>query len=78
MDVMEPEVVQAIKSGRKIEAIKRLRELRGIGLKEAKQQVERYARENHIEIPTDSNGSMVFLLLVILVLLGYFAFRYLS
>ncbi|QSX38778.1 ribosomal protein L7/L12 [Shewanella sedimentimangrovi] len=78
MDVMEPEVVQAIKSGRKIEAIKRLRELRGIGLKEAKEQVERYARDNRIEIPTDSNGSMVFLLLVILVLLGYFAFRYLS
>jgi len=78
METMDPQVVEAIKSGRKIEAIKRLREIRGIGLKEAKEQVERYAEENHIQIPASANGSMTFYWLLILLLLGYFAFRYLG
>ncbi|WP_445938485.1 ribosomal protein L7/L12 [Pseudomonas sp.] len=36
------EVVAALECGRKIEAIKLLRELRGIGLKEAKDAVDDY------------------------------------
>ena len=41
-DSLEPEVVTALNSGRKIEAIKTLRTLRGIDLKEAKDLVDAY------------------------------------
>lgn len=41
---LPPDVVEAITAGRKIEAIKRLREARGLGLREAKDAVERYIR----------------------------------
>ncbi len=39
---LPPEVVAALERGQKIEAIKLLRELRGIGLKEAKEAVDLY------------------------------------
>ena len=39
------EIVQAVVAGRKIEAIKRLREQTGMGLREAKQAVEHLERE---------------------------------
>ena len=47
-EVDEPlphEVVAALERGRKIEAIKLLRELKGVGLKEAKDAVDRYKSE---------------------------------
>ena len=37
---LPPDVMQALRAGHKIEAIKRLREARGMGLKEAKDAVE--------------------------------------
>lgn len=40
------EVVDAIQRGRKIEAIKRLRQAEGMGLKEAKEAVEGWSRVN--------------------------------
>jgi hypothetical protein len=40
------QVISAIRSGRKIDAIKLLRESRGIGLKEAKHAVDAYMRVN--------------------------------
>jgi ribosomal protein L7/L12 len=43
------EVIQALKNGRKIEAIKLLRNETGLGLKEAKELVENYIDE-HTEI----------------------------
>lgn len=39
---LPPEVIQALEQGRKIEAIKRLREQRNMGLKQAKETVEAY------------------------------------
>ena len=39
-----PEIRGALESGRKIEAIKLLRERSGLGLREAKELVERHAR----------------------------------
>ncbi|WP_341501258.1 ribosomal protein L7/L12 [Gallaecimonas sp. GXIMD4217] len=54
---MEAEVVRAIKSGRKVEAIKTLRRLRGIGLKEAKELVELYARQNNLQSTLSQNTS---------------------
>ena len=41
---LPPEVVSAIESGRRIEAVKLLRESRGLGLAEAKEAVDAYAR----------------------------------
>ncbi|NQD91531.1 50S ribosomal protein L7/L12 [Pseudomonas sp. CrR25] len=43
---MPSDVVAALERGRKIEAIKLLRERRGLGLKEAKEAVELYTREH--------------------------------
>jgi hypothetical protein len=43
---LPPEVIDAIRANRKIDAIKRLREARGIGLKEAKHAVEAFQRAN--------------------------------
>jgi ribosomal protein L7/L12 len=42
------EVVQALQSGRKIEAIKRYREATGVGLKEAKDFVEEVQRRTGV------------------------------
>ena len=50
------DVVQAIHDGRKIEAIKRLREARGIGLKEAKEAVDAYVTANPHLVPAQSSG----------------------
>ena len=43
-DILPPTVAEALKGGNKIEAIKRLREITGLGLKEAKDWVESYER----------------------------------
>ncbi len=51
---LEPEVVDAIQRGKKIEAIKRLREIRNIGLKESKDLVDDYVNHNGIS-DSDNN-----------------------
>jgi ribosomal protein L7/L12 len=43
-DVLPPTVVEALESGNKVEAIKRLRGITGLGLKEAKDWIESYER----------------------------------
>ena len=43
---LEPEVIEAIESGKKVDAIKILRKIRGIGLKESKELVDLYSSEN--------------------------------
>jgi len=45
-------VITEIRAGRKIDAIKALRELRGLGLKEAKDAVEKWADDNGVRWPT--------------------------
>ena len=40
---VNPHVLEAIRAGKKIEAIKRYREVSGVGLKDAKEYVERIA-----------------------------------
>ena len=68
----EPEVLTALNAGRKIDAIKTLRSLRGIGLQEAKELVDSYddkqASEGASVQKVDSNFSVVKLLLVGLVI----------
>ncbi len=77
---LEPEVVQAIQSGRKIDAIKKLRALRGIGLKEAKELVDLYAAQHNITDPSVQkvNAGNGFVLLVVLGVAGYFLYKYFS
>ena len=46
LDQIPPDVIEALKSGNKIQAIKALRRLKGLGLAEAKALVEEFARRN--------------------------------
>lgn len=53
------DVIEAIHANRKIEAIKRLREHRGIGLKEAKQAVDVYISDHKDLLPEqESTGCL--------------------
>lgn len=56
---LPPDVLEALHAGRKIEAIKLLRERRGLGLKEAKQTVERYsgAHPERLQGPSRAGAS---------------------
>ncbi len=45
---LESEVVDAIRQGKKIEAIKKLREIRNIGLKESKDLIDTYLNDNNL------------------------------
>jgi ribosomal protein L7/L12 len=79
---LPPNVVEALQRGNKIEAIRRMREQTGIGLKEAKDAVELF-RQMHPR-PDDpspgevrgSDGGLRWLVILALVcLLGYWFFR---
>nr|WP_298140119.1 ribosomal protein L7/L12 [uncultured Pseudomonas sp.] len=74
-DGLPAEVVVALERGHKIEAIKLLREARGIGLKEAKDAVDRYKPERAPEaadlvVQPGSSGYSSLLWLVLLGVLG--------
>jgi len=73
---LEPEVLAAINSGRKIDAIKELRSLRGIGLKEAKELVEAYSeihnpKDTSVQKVTSNNGIIGLIIFGIAVYLIY-------
>lgn len=73
-DALPPEVMAALDRGQKIEAIKLLRECKGIGLKEAKDEVDRYklGRSSAADsvVQPGSAGHSPLLWLVLLGLLG--------
>ena len=70
------EVVAAIQSGRKLHAIKLLREVRGVGLKEAKHAVEAYMQANPSPIqPSDSSGGTLFYIVLFLAI-AYVAYQF--
>ncbi|WP_371136059.1 ribosomal protein L7/L12 [Pseudomonas sp.] len=65
------EVVAALERGQKIEAIKLLRELRGMGLKEAKDAVDGYTSERRaggVSVVQSGGHGGIFWLLGLLVL----------
>ena len=65
------EVIAALERGQKIEAIKLLRELKGIGLKEAKEAVDDYAPERQpggVSVVQSGGHGGIFWLLGLLVL----------
>jgi ribosomal protein L7/L12 len=77
------EVVAAIDAGRKIEAIKILRERTGIGLADAKHLVDRLARERQGQRGTapamteeGGAGVMIRMVAVIAVILGVYFYFY--
>lgn len=75
---LEQDVVEALISGRKINAIKRLREHRNIGLKQAKETIERYIRDNPevaLRMKKTNSGNGLTLLIVIAVA-GYLIYKY--
>ncbi|WP_339410353.1 ribosomal protein L7/L12 [Pseudomonas sp. EA_35y_Pfl2_R5] len=60
------QVIAALERGQKIEAIKLLRELKGIGLKEAKEAVDHYGSERQpggvSVVQSGGHGGMLWLL----------------
>jgi len=77
---LPPDVIDAIHANRKIEAIKRLREHSGLGLKEAKHAVEAYARENPQPItakaPQSESGVGRLVIIGVVVAVAYAVYRY--
>jgi ribosomal protein L7/L12 len=81
-DPLPADVVHAIRDGRKVEAIKRLRAHRRIGLKEAKDAVEAYMRrEPPLPAPIEphaESGLGLSLLVFVFFVLGFLAYFFLS
>ena len=75
-------MAEALQRGRKIEAIKRLREETGMGLKDAKEAVEAHVQRNPVLAaqagPRGESSLGRFLLLAALVALAYVAYRFLA
>jgi hypothetical protein len=74
------DVIEALKGGSKIEAIKLLRVSQGIDLKTAKEQVECYMDQNKDVFGSsrqrqDSSGGR-FVFFVIVIVIAYAAYRY--
>ena len=71
------QVIGQIRAGRKIQAIKLLREAQGIGLKEAKDAVDAYMLANPSpQQPKSSSNGLV--LIVVLSLIAYLAYQFLN
>ncbi len=73
----EPDVVAAIEAGRIVEAIKELRQSRGIGLKEAKDLVEEYRETHNMIDATRAGTGQTFntVLILALVAVGVYIFK---
>ena len=68
------DVIDAIQSNRKIDAIKLLREHRNLGLKEAKHAVDAYNRQNpQLKAQQSSGAGLGRLVLVVLGLIIFYA-----
>jgi hypothetical protein len=76
---LEHEVIAQLEIGRKVNAIKKLRELRGIGLKEAKELVDAYCDKNEItprQGTVERSGSgMGIMGLIIFAVIAYFMYQ---
>ena len=51
LDALPPPVLEALNGGNKLEAIRRLRSLTGLGLKEAKDWVDHHDRSGQASLP---------------------------
>lgn len=84
---LEPEVLDALRKNRKIEAIKLIRESRGIGLKEAKELVasidDGYPKGNgEVELKGQAvqevKSTNAWISIVALAIIGYLGYRFLG
>lgn len=77
-------VLQAVDAGRKIEAIKLLREETGVGLKDAKQEVDRLAQQRKSSEQQDvaplqeQGGADAIIKIVVVALILFAVYRFLS
>ncbi|GAA3925309.1 ribosomal protein L7/L12 [Litoribacillus peritrichatus] len=72
MNDLSPEVTDAINRGRKIEAIKILREQQNLGLKEAKDIIDQYITDNPDKLSTHANpkGKLSWSLIMMVIILA--------
>ena len=72
MTDLSAEAVDAINRGRKIEAIKFVREQQGVGLKKAKELVDNYISENpdKLSIHANPKGSLNWSFFMLILILG--------
>ena len=74
------DILEAVDAGRKIEAIKLLRDDTGLGLKEAKDQIDRLARKRHPNgdphAMTEQGGAGGLIKLAVLVVAVLAVYRY--
>lgn len=80
MSELPDEVITAIRAGHKFAAIKLLRTKTGMGLKESKETIERYAQEHNIhlrqaEVSTQGCLGVVGVIGLVAYLIYYFFFR---
>lgn len=70
---LEPDVIAELNNGRKIEAIKKLRASRNIGLKEAKELVDNYVSLHpELDVTVQRTGGSGFIVFIILAVAAYF------
>jgi hypothetical protein len=71
------DVIEAIRSNRKIDAIKLLREHRSLELKEAKEAVDAYICENQHLMPQQSSGAGLgrVVIIIIALLISYVVYQ---
>lgn len=77
---LDADIVEEIIKGRKINAIKKIRMTKGLGLREAKEMVDSYCLENEIEYSrsretTSSKGLFIVIGLGIVLALLYSQFK---
>ena len=78
-ELLTPDIIDEITQGRKINAIKMLREKGAGDLKDCKEIVDNYCLENNIEYHSDSPSVSFTTLIVIAIFIGlsiYFANKY--
>lgn len=76
--ILDPEVIEAIEAGQKIQAIKKLRSITGMGLKEAKEAVDQYIVEYGLTDIYKNNSNPSIRILIILLALGYIIYWFLK
>jgi len=71
---LDAEIIAAINNGQKVQAIKLLRQSRGIGLAEAKDFVDAYMRENNIVQPEKITASGFWIMLMVAAAVAIYLF----
>jgi hypothetical protein len=74
---LEPDVIAELNNGRKIEAIKKLRASRNLGLKEAKEVVDNYVNLHpELDITVQRSSSSGFVVLILLAAAAYLFYTF--